>query len=212
MLRNTREMWDEHPANLTRRQRDLLAELLAQALHAVRAYRLAERSDDSYELDDPDTAEQYLRRWVSDTRSTELEPISRFLPDPRGSLGSAGLAGTKATSAWAAGNRSIAHQGARRRPRCRSNRNFITMSWLMVGKLTAGPANTQSTETLEKRDETSGSGSSAGGLCGPHLEDPTERSLGRINYGGADIATGEVCACRHLLRWVLTVRLRCRDA
>ncbi|MGH2915445.1 MAG: transposase [Solirubrobacteraceae bacterium] len=62
MLANTRYMWLKRPKNLTVKQRDLLDELLAQPLQTVRAYTLAQQFDSFYELDDPDTAEEYLRR------------------------------------------------------------------------------------------------------------------------------------------------------
>ena len=71
LLANTRYMWLKRPANLTDRQRDLLDELLAQPLATARAYTLSQQFDSFYELSDPDTAEEYLRRWTPrSTRAT----------------------------------------------------------------------------------------------------------------------------------------------
>lgn len=78
LLKNTRYMWLKRPANLTERQRDLLDELLAQPLQTVRAYTLAQQSGSFYERDDPDTAEEFLRRWITEVDSSGLEPLQKF--------------------------------------------------------------------------------------------------------------------------------------
>jgi transposase len=78
LLANTRYMWLKRPANLTERQRDLLDELLAQPLQTVRAYTLAQQFDSFYELTDPDTAEEYLRRWITEVKDSGLEPLIAF--------------------------------------------------------------------------------------------------------------------------------------
>jgi hypothetical protein len=51
---------------------------LLQPLDAVRAYELALKFDDFYELRDPPEAEEYLRRWVREARASELEPLATF--------------------------------------------------------------------------------------------------------------------------------------
>src|SRR5450432_1490926 len=78
LLANTRYMWLKRPANLTERQRDLLDELLTQPLQTVRAYTLAQQFDSFYELTDPETAEEYLRRWIAEVDATDLEPLHTF--------------------------------------------------------------------------------------------------------------------------------------
>jgi len=62
LLKSIRYMWLKRPVKLTDKQRDLLDDLLAQPLQTVCAYRLAQQSDGFYELDDPDTAQEFLRR------------------------------------------------------------------------------------------------------------------------------------------------------
>ena len=71
-------MWLKRPANLTERQRDLLDELLAQPLQTVRAYTLAQQFDSFYELTDPDTAKEYLRRWIAEVDRSDLAPLQMF--------------------------------------------------------------------------------------------------------------------------------------
>jgi transposase len=44
----------------------------------VRAYEQALRFDDFYELHDPAIAEEYLRRWVTKAKASELEPLVKF--------------------------------------------------------------------------------------------------------------------------------------
>ena len=78
LLANTRHMWLKRPAKLTDRQRDLLDELLAQPPETVRAYTLAQQSGSFYELDDPDTAEEFLRRWIVEVDAAGLEPLTKF--------------------------------------------------------------------------------------------------------------------------------------
>src|SRR5450631_1014757 len=78
LLANTRYMWLKRPANLTDHQHDLLDELLAQPLETVRAYTLAQQFDSFYELSDPDTAEEYLRRWIAEVDASDLEPLQKF--------------------------------------------------------------------------------------------------------------------------------------
>jgi len=60
---------------LTVKQLDWLDVLLLQPLDTVRAYELALKFDDFYELTDAGEAEEYLRRWVTEARGSEPEPL-----------------------------------------------------------------------------------------------------------------------------------------
>jgi Transposase len=66
------------PANPTERPRDLLDELLQQPPVTVAAYGLALRFDDFYEITDPETAEEYLRRWIAEVNDSGIEPLIKF--------------------------------------------------------------------------------------------------------------------------------------
>lgn len=140
LLSNTRYMWLKRPANLTERQRDLLDELLAQPLDTVRAYTLAQQFDSFYELQDPDTAEEYLRRWITEVQASGLEPLiafTRMLEDHW--LGVIRWHHSRVSNGLLEGLNSLIQAAKRRARGYRSNRNFIAMIYLIVGKLNAGP-------------------------------------------------------------------------
>jgi transposase len=140
LLRNTRYMWLKRPANLTERQRDLLDELLAQPLETVRAYTLAQQFDSFYEITDPDTAEEYLRRWITEVHASALEPLQKFarmLEDHW--LGVIRWHHSRVSNGLLEGLNSLIQAAKRRARGYRSNRNFIAMIYLIVGKLNAGP-------------------------------------------------------------------------
>jgi transposase len=140
LLANTRYMWLKRPANLTERQRDLLDELLAQPLDTVRAYTLSQQFDSFYELTDPDTAEEYLRRWITEVDASGLEPLQKFarmLEDHW--LGVIRWHHSKVSNGLLEGLNSLIQAAKRRARGYRTNRNFIAMIYLIVGKLNAGP-------------------------------------------------------------------------
>jgi transposase len=140
LLANTRYMWLKRPANLTDRQRDLLDELLAQPLDTVRAYTLSQQFDSFYELSDPDTAEEYLRRWITEVDASDLEPLQKFarmLEDHW--LGVIRWHHSRVSNGLLEGLNSLIQAAKRRARGYRSNRNFIAMIYLIVGKLNAGP-------------------------------------------------------------------------
>jgi transposase len=140
VLKNTRYMWLKRPKNLTDRQRDLLDELLAQPLETVRAYTLAQQFDSFYELDDPDTAEEYLRRWITEVDASGLKPLQKFarmLEDHW--LGVIRWHHSQVSNGLLEGLNSLIQAAKRRARGYRTNRNFITMIYLIVGKLNAGP-------------------------------------------------------------------------
>jgi transposase len=140
LLKNTRYMWLKRPKNLTERQRDLLDELLAQPLDTVRAYTLSQQFDSFYELDDPDTAEEYLRRWIAEVDESGLEPVQKFarmLEDHW--LGVIRWHHSRVSNGLLEGLNSLIQAAKRRARGYRSNRNFIAMIYLIAGKLNAGP-------------------------------------------------------------------------
>src|SRR5450755_4336250 len=140
LLKNTRYMWLKRPANLTEKQRDLLDELLVQPLDTVRAYTLAQQFDSFYELTDPDTAEEYLRRWITEVKDSRLEPLiafTRMLEDHW--LGVIRWHHSKATNGLLESLNSLIQAAKRRARGYRSNRNFIAMIYLIVAKLSADP-------------------------------------------------------------------------
>jgi transposase len=141
LLKNTRYLWLKRPTNLTVRQHDLLDELLQQPLETVRAYELALRFDDFYELDDPDAAEEYLRRWIEEVHASGLQPLVKFtrmLEDHW--LGVMRWHHSRVSNGLLEGLNSLIQAAKRRARGYRTNRNYIAMIYLVAGKLRAGPA------------------------------------------------------------------------
>jgi transposase len=141
LLKNTRYLWLKRPANLTDRQQDLLDELLQQPLEIVRAYELSLRFDDFYELDDPDAAEEYLRRWIDEVHLSGLQPLVKFtrmLEDHW--LGVMRWHHSRVSNGLLEGLNSLIQAAKRRARGYRTNRNYIAMIYLVAGKLNPGPA------------------------------------------------------------------------
>jgi len=140
LLKNTRYLWLKRPRNLTARQQDLLDELLQQPLQTVCAYELSLRFDDFYELDDPDAAEEYLRRWIAEVHTSGLQPMIKFtrmLEDHW--LGVMRWHHSRVSNGLLEGLNSLIQAAKRRARGYRTNRNYIAVIYLVAGKLQAGP-------------------------------------------------------------------------
>jgi transposase len=140
LLKNTRYLWLKRPKNLTARQQDLLDELLQQPLQTVRAYELSLRFDDFYEIDDPDAAEEYLRRWIAGVNDSGLRPLIKFthtLEDHW--LGVMRWHHSRVSNGLLEGLNSLIQAAKRRARGYRTNRNYIAMIHLVAGKLNPGP-------------------------------------------------------------------------
>lgn len=140
LLKNTRYLWLKRPKNLTDKQHDWLDELLQQPLDTVRAYEHALRFDTFYELDDPVQAEEYLRRWVIEARDSQLEPLINFAEMLEEYwLGVTRWHHSKVSNGLLEGLNSLIQAAKRRARGYRSIRNYTTMIYLVVGKLSPGP-------------------------------------------------------------------------
>jgi transposase len=141
LLKNTRYLWLRRPAKLTAKQQDWLDELLQQPLVTARCYEHALKFDHFYEIDDPDTAEEYLRRWISEVKRTEIEPLIKFAEMLEEYwLGVTRWHHSRVSNGLLEGLNSLIQAAKRRARGYRTNRNYIAMIYLVAGKLTAGPA------------------------------------------------------------------------
>jgi transposase len=141
LLKNTRYLWLKRPENLTVKQLDWLDQLLVQPLEVVRAYELALRFDDFYELRDPAGAEEYLRRWISEARASELEPLAAFADMLEAHWdGVIRWHHTRVSNGLLEGLNSLIQAAKRRARGYRSPRNYKAMIYLVAGKLQPGPA------------------------------------------------------------------------
>jgi transposase len=140
LLRNTRYLWLKRPENLSEKQLDWLDELLLQPLNTVRAYEQALKFDDFYELRDPAGAEEYLRRWVSEAKASELEPLAQFAEMLESHWsGVIRWHHSRVSNGLLEGLNSLIQAAKRRARGYRSARNYKTMIYLVAGKLQPGP-------------------------------------------------------------------------
>jgi transposase len=139
LLKNTRYLWLKRPKNLTDGQQDWLDELLQQPLDTARAYERALKFDDFYELE-ADAAEEYLRRWVDETRATELQPLIEFCDTLEAHWqGVIRWHHSHVNNGLLEGLNSLIQAAKRRARGYRSTRNYKAMIYLVAGKLNAGP-------------------------------------------------------------------------
>jgi transposase len=141
LLKNTRYLWLKRPSKLTAKQQDWLDELLTKPLVTARAYEHAIKFDHFYELSDPDTAEEYLRRWITEVKDTEIEPLIKFAEMLEEYwLGITRWHHSRVSNGLLEGLNSLIQAAKRRARGYRTNRNYIAMIYLVAGKLHAGPA------------------------------------------------------------------------
>lgn len=141
LLKNTRYLWLKRPAKLTAKQHDWLDELLQQPLVTARAYEQAIKFDHFYEIEDPDTAEEYLRRWIADVKAGEIEPLIGFAEMLEEHwLGVTRWHHSRVSNGLLEGLNSLIQAAKRRARGYRTNRNYIAMIYLVAGKLNPGPA------------------------------------------------------------------------
>jgi transposase len=117
-----------------------LDQLLLQPLDTVRAWELALKFDDFYELGDPAGAEEYLRRWVSEAKDSSLEPLIKFAEMLEAHWdGVLRWHQTRVSNGLLEGLNSLIQAAKRRARGYRSARNYKTMIYLVAGKLNPGP-------------------------------------------------------------------------
>jgi len=139
LLKNTRYLWLKRPGKLTAKQHDWLDELLQQPLQTARAYEQALKFDDFYEIDDPDTAEEYLRRWIAEVNAGEIEPLITFAQMLEEYwLGVTRWHHSRVSNGLLEGLNSLIQAAKRRARGYRTNRNYIAMIYLVAGKLNPG--------------------------------------------------------------------------
>jgi transposase len=136
LLRHTRYLWLRNPRTLTDRQAKRLCELLRLPLKTGRAYRWMLRFDGVYEIDDPDEAAAYLRRFTRGARRSRLPPIIAFarMVDEYW-LGIVRWWHSRISNGLLEGLHSLVQAAKRRARGYRSTRNYIAMIHLTAGKL-----------------------------------------------------------------------------
>src|SRR5512144_2135577 len=143
LLKNTRYLWLKRPTKLSAKQQDWLDELLQQPLVTARAYEQAIKFDHFYEIEDPDSAEEYLRRWIDQVKAAEIEPLIKFaVMLEEYWLGVTRWHHSRVSNGLLEGLSSLIQAAKRRARGYRTNRNYIAMVYLVAGKLNPGPVAT----------------------------------------------------------------------
>jgi transposase len=146
LLKNTRYLWLKRPARLTAKQQDWLDELLQQPLETARCYEHSLKFDHFYEIEDPDTAEEYLRRWIAEVKTSDIEPLIEFAEMLEEYwLGVTRWHHSRVSNGLLEGLNSLIQAAKRRARGYRTNRNYIAMIYLVAGKLNPGPQIASST-------------------------------------------------------------------
>ncbi len=136
LLRHTRYLWLRNPRNLTDRQADRLDQLLRLPLKTGRAYRWMLRFDGVYEIEDPDEAAAYLRRFTRGAKHSRLPPIIAFARMVEEYwLGIVRWWHSRISNGLLEGLHSLVQAAKRRARGYRTTRNYIAMIHLTAGKL-----------------------------------------------------------------------------
>ncbi len=134
-LRGSRYLWLKRPENLTPRQRIRLNALLAEPLRTVRAYRLRLAFDQIFDLP-PEAAPAALERWRRRAMRSRLEPLRRFARTvAQHQVGILRWWTTKISNGLLEGLHSLVQAAKRRARGYRTTKNYITMIYLVAGKL-----------------------------------------------------------------------------
>lgn len=144
LLRHTRYLWLRNPRNLSDRQAQRLGELLRMPLRTGRAYRWMLRFDGVYEIEDPEEAAAYLRRFTRGARRSRLGPIVDFarMVDEYWP-GILRWWHSRISNGLLEGLHSLVQAAKRRARGYRSTRNYLAMVYLTAGKLNVSVAHSK---------------------------------------------------------------------
>lgn len=135
-LKNTRYVWLKKPANLTKAQRDQLRRCRRRFRRMARAYELKLELMDLWELPDLELAEAYLDDWCRRVLRGRLEPFKDFVAtlDEHWN-GVLRWFDSQINNGVLEAINSLVQAAKRRARGYRNPRNFITMIYLIAGKL-----------------------------------------------------------------------------
>ncbi|HLM47398.1 MAG TPA: ISL3 family transposase [Myxococcaceae bacterium] len=140
-LKGTRYVWTKNPANLTKRQRDRLAELDVRrlALKTARAYHLRLAFQELWTVEASDAA-AFLKTWYFWATHSRLQPmidVARTIR--RHQDGILRWFQSRVSNGLLEGVNSLVQAAKARARGYRSSRNLIAMAYLIAGKLTFRP-------------------------------------------------------------------------
>ncbi len=135
-LKNTRYIWLKNPVNLTVKQNDKLESLSKMNLKTARAYSIKLSLQEFWNIEDPDTAAAYLKRWYFWATHSRLEPIKEVAYTiKRHWDGIIGYITSRVNNGILEGINSLIQATKRKARGYRNVKNLITIIYLTCSKL-----------------------------------------------------------------------------
>ena len=137
VLKKTRFMWLKNPTNLTDKQRRKMDSLAGLNLKTARAYQIRLALKGFFELpNNREDGEAFLKRWYFRATHSRLEPVIQAAKTiKRHWEGVLNWFDSRATTGLLEGFNSLLQAAKARARGYRTNRNFITMAYLIAGQL-----------------------------------------------------------------------------
>ncbi len=136
VLKNTRYLWLKNPTNLTAKQRRKMDSLTGHNLKTARAYQIRLTFQELFAQPDRKAGEAFLKRWYFWATHSRLEPIIQAAKTiKRHWEGVLNWFDSVITIGLLEGFNSLIQAAKARARGYRTNRNLITMAYLIAGQL-----------------------------------------------------------------------------
>jgi transposase len=136
VLKKTRYLWLKNPTNLTDKQRRMMDSLTGHNLKTARAYQIRLTLQELFEQPSREAGEAFLKRWYFWATNSRLEPIIQAAKTiKRHREGVLNWFDSLITIGLLEGFNSLIQAAKARARGYRTNRNLITMAFLIAGKL-----------------------------------------------------------------------------
>ncbi len=138
-LKNTRYLWLKNPTNLTARQKQTMEDLPTHNLKTARAYQIRLTFQELFQQPSREAAEAFLKRWYFWATHSRLDPIIQAAKTIKKHWdGILNWFDSLITTGLIEGFNGLIQAAKARARGYRTNRNLITMAYLVVGKLDFG--------------------------------------------------------------------------
>lgn len=139
LLKRTRYLWLKNPGNLTTRQHRQLDTLKHHNLKTAKAYQIRLTLQELFSQPDRKTGEVFLKRWYFWATHCQLQPVIDAAKTIRRHWeGILNWFDSQLTTGFLEGINSLLQAAKSRARGYRTNKNFITMAYLIAGKLDFG--------------------------------------------------------------------------
>jgi len=136
VLKKTRYLWLTNPSNLTKKQQQKMESLTAHNLRTAKAYQIRLTLQDFFKQADRGTGEAFLKRWYFWATHSRLEPVIKAAKTIKAHWeGVLNWFNSGISIGILEGFNSLIQAAKARARGYRTNRNLITMSYLIAGKL-----------------------------------------------------------------------------